>query len=400
MSSLADKITTILKGLFPEPVFLHEPTFEGKEWEYVKQCLDTGWVSTAGSFVESFEHRLAEFTSVPHVVATVNGTAALHLCLELINLQQDEEVLTPALSFVATANAIKYCGGIPHFVDSDERTLGVDPEKLRSYLREETRLYSGRCWNKRTGRPISALIVVHTFGCPVDIDPIVEICKEFQLVLIEDAAESLGSYYKGRHTGNWGLLSALSFNGNKLVTTGGGGAILTHDPELARLAKHLETTAKLTHPWAYKHDQVGFNYRLPNINAALGCAQLERLPELLLEKRGLAEVYRKAFENVEEVSFFVEPDFAKSNYWLNVLLLNTHESGQLESLLEKTNRQKIMTRPAWDLMHTMHMFSDCPRMNLNTAEQLRSRIINLPSGPTLFRGLNKSEPLSDGGRNG
>jgi perosamine synthetase len=397
MLSLAENVTATLKKLFPEPAVLHEPVFEGHEWDYVKQCLDTGWVSTAGSFVESFEHRLEDLTNISHAVATVNGTAALHMCLELIDLKRDEEVLAPTLSFVATANSIKYCNGIPHFVDSEERTLGVDPEKLRSYLHEETKLHSGHCWNKRTGRTIRALIVVHTFGCPVDLDPILDICREFKLVLIEDAAESLGSYYKGRHTGNWGLLSALSFNGNKIVTTGGGGAILTQDSELARLAKHLTTTAKVSHSWEYMHDKVGFNYRLPNINAALGCAQLENFPRLLTEKRGLAAAYRKAFEDVNGVSFFVEPGFVKSNYWLNVLLLNKNNLEQLESVLKMTNQQKIMTRPAWDLMHTLPIFSDCPRMNLEGAEQIRKRLINLPSGPNLFRRLGKLRK-PDGGK--
>jgi perosamine synthetase len=383
MLSLAEKITAVLKELFPEPAVLHEPVFEGNEWDYVKQCLDTGWVSTSGSFVESFENRLAEFTGIPYVVATVNGTAALHMCLELIDLKRDEEVLSPTLSFVATANAIRYSGGIPHFVDSEERTLGVHPEKLRSYLRDETKLHSGRCWNKRTGRPISALIVVHIFGCPVDLDPIMEICKEFKLVLIEDAAESLGSYYKDQHTGNKGILSAMSFNGNKVITAGGGGAIFTHDLELASLAKHLTTTAKTSHLWGYFHDRIGYNYRLPNINAAIGCAQLEKLPEFLDQKRKLSLNYKRRFEGMEGFKFFTEPEFCKSNYWLNSLILDPENKKYLTPLLKLTNRTGIMTRPIWEPMHTLPMYKDCPRMDLSVAENLAQRILNIPSSPTL-----------------
>ncbi|MEK9627532.1 MAG: LegC family aminotransferase [Nitrospinota bacterium] len=383
MSSLAENITAILKEVSPGPVGLHEPLFNGKEWDYVKQCLDTGWVSTSGSFVEKFENQLAEFTNIPHVIATNSGTSALHVCLELIDLKRGEEVLSPALSFVATANAIKYCDGIPHFVDSEERTLGVDPQKLRSYLRKETKLLYDRCWNKRTNRPIRALIVVHTFGCPVDLDPIVEICKENKLVLIEDAAESLGSYYKGRHTGNWGLLSALSFNGNKIVTTGGGGAILTRDPELARIAKHLTTTAKLSHPWEYNHDNIGYNYRLPNINAALGCAQLEQLENFLQQKRALALRYNNLFEKLKGFRFFTEPESCKSNYWLNVLILDRENANQMTSILELTNKSGIMTRPVWELMSSLPMYKDCPRMDLSGAEDLQRRTINIPSSPIL-----------------
>jgi perosamine synthetase len=383
MSSITDKITTILKGLFPESVSLHEPVFGGNEWDYVKQCLDTGWVSSAGKFVDRFEGQLAEFTGSEHVVATINGTAALHICLQLAGVQQDDEVLIPPLTFVATANAVKYCGGIPHFVDSNEKTLGVDPEKLESHLKEVAVIRSGVCVNKITERPIKALVVVHTFGHPVDLDPIVKICHYYKLKLVEDAAESLGSYYKGHHTGNWGILSALSFNGNKVITTGGGGAILTQDKKLAEQAKHLTTTAKVSHKWAYIHNCIAYNYRLPNINAALGCAQLEQLPQFLTEKRLLAKKYIKVFSGVEGVVSFIEPSYARSNYWMNVLLFDKECVNDLEITLKQTNDQGIMTRPAWNLLHTLPMFANCPRSGLETAESLATRLLNLPSSPIL-----------------
>jgi perosamine synthetase len=401
MSSLAKKITTILKKLFPEPVVLHEPIFKGNEWDYVKQCLDTGWVSSAGKFVDRFERQLEEFTNSRHVIAVVNGTAALQICLQLTEVQQNDEVLIPTLTFVATANTVKYCGAIPHFVDSDEKSLGVDPEKLEDYLKEIAEIRSDICINKKTGRPIRAMVVVHTFGHPVDLDPLVELCNRYKLKLIEDAAESLGSYYKECHTGNRGVLSALSFNGNKVITTGGGGAILTQDKNLAEQAKHLTTTAKVPHKWAFMHDCVAYNYRLPNINAALGCAQLEQLPDFLTRKRLLAEKYNRVFCGVEGVVCFNEPNYARSNYWMNVLLFDRECVDDLEIVLKQTNDQDIMTRPAWNLMHTLPMFSNSPRMNLSMAESLRQRVINLPSSPALFREPNqKPSRADDGERNG
>ena len=358
---------------------LHEPYFGGNEWLYLKECLDTGWVSSAGQFVDQFEQQLSEHTGASYAVAVVNGTAALHICLKLAGVSQGDEVLVPALTFVATANAVVYCGAIPHFVDSEEKTLGLDPYKLSSYLNEIANVHPEGCFNKQTGRRIKAVVPMHTFGHPVDLDPLVELCERFKLVLIEDAAESLGSYYKGRHTGSLGLLSAVSFNGNKVITTGGGGAVLTNDESLAKLAKHITTTAKNPHRWAFVHDQTGYNYRMPNINAALGCAQLEQLPAFLEKKRSLAERYRKVFDGIDWVKFFTELDFARSNYWLNVLLLDESIAGQRDHLLELANSMGILTRPAWVLMHKLPMFQECPRMDLRVAESLERRIINLPS---------------------
>ncbi len=378
-------IIEALQGVLPkgQKVSLHEPRFEGNEWNYVKDCLDTGWVSSVGSYVDRFEELLAEYTGVKRAVAVVNGTAALHLSLKIAGVKPNDEVLIPALTFVATANAVAYCGAVPHLADSEERTLGLDPGKLALHLEEIGEVRPDGCYNKQTGRRIKAIVPMHTFGHPVDLDPILETCQRFKLELIEDAAESLGSYYKGKHTGNWGKLSTLSFNGNKTITTGGGGAILTNDEELGKLAKHLTTTAKVSHPWLFYQDMVGYNYRLPNINAALGCAQMEQLPRFLEQKRVLAEEYRRTFSAVEGVRFVTEPEFGRSNYWLNALLLDEPYSGQRDQLLGESNKLGIMTRPAWTLMHKLPMYQDAPRMDLSVAESLERRLINIPSSAFL-----------------
>ncbi|WP_088228624.1 LegC family aminotransferase [Desulfosporosinus sp. FKB] len=380
------RVLNIVKALrqviLPErgSVALHEPTFEGNEWDYVKECLDTGWVSSVGKFVDRFESQLAEFTGVKYVVAVANGTAALHICLKLAGVENGDEVIIPALTFIATANAVCYCGAIPHMADSDFNTLGLDPYKLRGYLEDIAEIRQDGCYNRQTGRKIKAVVPMHTFGHPVDLDPLVELCQEYKLALIEDAAESLGSYYKGRHTGNFGKLAALSFNGNKVITTGGGGAILTNDESLGKLAKHLTTTAKVPHKWAFNHDQIGYNYRMPNINAALGCAQLEQLPSFLKIKRALAENYRAVFQGMDHVKFFGEPSFAQSNYWLNALLLDEESAELRDPILSETNDLGIMTRPVWTLMSKLPMFGECPKMDLTVAESIEHRLINIPSG--------------------
>jgi perosamine synthetase len=386
-NKIVENVLRALEAVLPanrNPIPLHEPVFRGNEWAYVKECLDSGWVSSVGKYVDRFEGMLTDFTGVERAAAVVNGTAALHTALMLVGVHPNDEVLSPTLTFVATSNAIAYCGAIPHFVDSEPKTLGVDPTKLLQYLQEVCDVHGGFCINKYTGRTIRALVVVHLYGHPVDMEPLAEICERYNLTLIEDAAESLGSYYKGKHTGHWGKITALSFNGNKTITTGGGGAILTNDHELGNLAKHVTTTARLPRGWLFFHDQVGYNYRMPNINAALGCAQMEELPDFLSSKRALAQKYRVAFSDVTGVDFFVEPDFARSNYWLNVILLN-HEYQELrDSILEETNARGIGTRPAWTLLHKLPMYQSCPRMELGCAESLESRIINIPSGPNIF----------------
>ena len=379
--AIVDTLATVLKG----PAVLHEPALNGNEWDYVKDCLDTGWVSTAGKYVETFETMLADITGARHAIACVNGTAALHAAFILAGIEAGDEVIMPSLTFVGTANAAAAMGAVPHFADAEERTLGIDPVRLKEYLQDIAGVTDGVCRNKATGRRIAALVPMHTFGHPVDMDPLVGLCDEFSLTLIEDAAESLGSSYKGVHTGNFGRLSVLSFNGNKTVTAGGGGAILTNDGALAAEARHLTTTAKLPHKWEYRHDRVGFNYRLPNINAALGVAQLEQLPGFLDRKRRLAKAYEAAFADTQGVRFFTEPDFATSNYWLNALLLESDTTEMRDDVLAITNDNGFMTRPAWTPMHELPMYADCPRMELTVAESLARRLINIPSSPGLIK---------------
>ena len=368
------------------PVALHEPCFVGKEWDYLKECLDSTYVSSVGKFVDRFEADLATYTGAKHAIAVVNGTAALHVALLLAGVKSGDEVLIPALTFVATANAVAYCGATPHFVDSEERTLGLAPHALREYLQCMTEIHSGQCVNRNTGRVIRALVPMHTFGHPVDIEEVIAVARDFHLVLVEDAAESLGSFVQGRHTGTFGLMGTLSFNGNKIITTGGGGAILTNNAELARHAKHLTTTAKVAHRWEYLHDEIGYNYRLPNINAALGCAQLEQITDFLAAKRHLFERYQTAFALVPQAHIVAEPDSCRSNYWLQTLLLDESAAGQRDAILIATNDAGVMTRPTWTLMHRLAPYSECPKMNLPVAESLERRLINLPSSEYMSNG--------------
>lgn len=379
------EVVNKLKECLPSNEFnaLHEPKFSGNEWIYVKECLDTGWVSSVGKYVDQFEQKLAEFTGAKHAVAVVNGTAALHASLLVLGVQPNDEILVPALTFIATVNAITYCGAVPHFVDSEFRTMGVDPVKLKDYLTEIAEFRGEYCYNKRTGRRMKAVVAMHTFGHPVDLEPLLAVCNQFNLVLVEDAAESLGSYYKGKHVGNWGKLAAFSFNGNKIMTTGGGGAITTNNSLLAKQLKHLTTTAKIPHKWEFVHDQIGYNYRMPNINAAIGCAQLEQIPEFIQSKRALAKRYQAVFETLRGIACFTEAEFASSNYWLNVLLLDEEVIDQRDSLLELTNEQGIMTRPIWTLINKLDMYKDCPKMDLSVAESLSRRVVNIPSSVRL-----------------
>ena len=379
-------IVATVRGLLGDvglPFALHEPEFAGREWDYVKNCLDTGWVSSVGSYVDRIERDIAGFTGCGHAIATSNGTSALHICLLLAGVVADDEVLIPTLTFIATANAVAYIRAVPHFVDSEAVSLGVDAAKLDAYLRETAQIIDGVCINRRTGAPIRALVVMHVFGHPSDVDALLELAQRWKLILIEDAAESLGSYYRGRHTGNFGLISALSFNGNKIVTTGGGGAVLTNDSELARRAKHLTTTARTAHRWNFLHDEVGYNYRMPNLNAALGCAQLEQLPSMLKRKRQLAERYEEAFAAVGGVRFLREPPGTSSNYWLNAIVLDENLGAYRDDVLGALNDAGYGCRPVWTLMHRLPMFETCPRMDLDLAEQMEARLINLPSSAKL-----------------
>lgn len=384
--SVAARVIRVLDDVLPQTdhtIPLHEPLFEGNEWEYVKECIDTGWVSSAGSYVDRFERDLAEYTGAKHAVVVVNGTSALHVCLRLAGVEQNDEVILPALTFVATANAVAYQGAVPHFADSEESSLGLAPGKLGDYLSDIAEVRDGTCYNKETGRRIQAVVPMHAYGHPVDIDALQEVCDRFQIAMVEDAAESLGSLYRGEHTGTFGLCSSLSFNGNKTITTGGGGAILTDDADIAQRAKHLTTTAKKDHRWEYYHDRTGYNYRMPNLNAALGCAQLERLPSFLERKRVLANRYAREFASVSGVTFVDEPEYAQSNFWLNTILLDAQYATERDAVLSETNDTGYMTRPTWQLMHRLPMYSSCPRMDLAVAESLEQRLINIPSTPNL-----------------
>ena len=383
-ATLAEQIVTAIRTVVGAgPVALHEPSFTGNEWLYLKECLDSTFVSSVGKFVGRFESELAAFTGAKYAIVVVNGTAALHIALKLAGVKVNDEVLIPALTFVATGNAVTYCGATPHFVDSDARTLGVDAAKLRDYLINHTEQRAGQCVNRSTGRVIRALVPMHAFGHPVDLDGLMAVTHDFNLALIEDAAESLGSYYHGRHTGTFGLMGTLSFNGNKTITTGGGGAILTDDAEFARHAKHLTTTAKLPHAWEYRHDEIGYNYRMPNLNAALGCAQLEQLPAMIATKKGLFQRYQAVFAPVAGVNLMAEPEQCQSNYWLQTLLLDAEQTNQRDAILKATNDAGFMTRPAWILMHELTPFNDCPRMDLAGAQSLSQRLINIPSSAKL-----------------
>ena len=383
---LEEQILVAIRAVLPDPArtyALHEPEFAGKEWEYVKDCIDTRMVSSVGSYVDRFEGMLEEYTGAKHAVAVVNGTAGLHIALKLAGVELGDEVLVPALTFVASANAVTYCGGTPHFMDSEEPTLGTDPDKLREYLKKATEQRSGLCINRKTGKVIRAMLPMHTFGHPVKLDDLLKVANDHQIKLIEDAAESIGSLYNGKHTGTFGLLGVLSFNGNKTITTGGGGAILTNNRELAQKAKHLTTTAKIPHAWDYRHDEAGYNYRLPNLNAALGCAQLEQLPGFLKSKRRLYHLYQAALQGVIGGDLFSEPAGCQSNFWLQTLVLKNEQKTDLELILAKLHGEKILARPAWIPLHQLAPFQDFPRMDLQTTENLAQRILNLPSSACL-----------------
>ena len=362
---------------------LHEPVFAGNEIAYLEECIKSTFVSSVGKFVDRFENMLEEVTGARRAIAVVNGTAALHACFTLAGVEAGDEVMSPALTFIATTNAIAYCGASPHFIDSSFRTLGMDAQALGARLDAIAQRGAGGTINRETGRKIAAIAPMHTFGHPVDMDEIVAIARHWDIAVVEDAAESLGSTYKGHAVGSQARLAALSFNGNKIVTTGGGGAILTNDEELGRRAKHITTTAKLPHKWAFVHDEVGFNYRLPNLNAALGCAQLEQLDGFLASKRRLAAAYQRAFAGVPGVQFSREPEGTTSNYWLNAILLDEAHADLRDEVLTALNASGFGARPTWTLMHRLPMFAACPRGDLRVAESIERRLINLPSSASI-----------------
>ena len=381
---IADSIITALrKALGEGDVALHEPRFVGSEQRYVQDCIASTYVSSVGAYVDRFEKELAAYTGAHHAVAVVNGTAALQVALQLAGVRANDEVIVPALTFIATANAVHYLGAIPHFADSNEHTLGLDPLALRDWLQITAESVPGGYRNRNTGRRIRAIVAMHTFGHPCDLDGLLEVAHDYRLALVEDAAESLGSFYQGQHTGTFGLLGTLSFNGNKIVTTGGGGAILTNDPRLADHAKHLTTTAKRPHRWDYVHEEIGYNFRMPNLNAALGCAQLEQLPEFLASKRRLFVRYQRAFSGIREARLMEEEAGCESNYWLQTLILSEDVADFRSEILRATNDAGLMTRPSWRLMHQLSPYRSCPRAPLPSSESLGERLINLPSSSGL-----------------
>ena len=357
-------------------VSLHEPLFIGNEKKYLTECIDTNFVSSVGKFVDLFEEKIADYTGAKYAVACVNGTSALHLALKMIGVGCDDEVLTQPLTFIATANAISYCGAHPVFLDIDKDTLGLSPESLEAFLKENAKVKNGVCFNKKTKRKISACIPVHIFGHPCRIEKIVKICKEYNIPVIEDAAESMGSLYKERHTGTFGKIGVLSFNGNKIITTGGGGMLLFNDKKIAKKAKHLSTQAKVPHQWEFYHDAIGYNYRMPNINAALGIAQLEKLDFFIKRKRGLAKEYESFFKRIG-IEFFKEPADSCSNYWLNTIILKNRS--ERDAFLRYSNKHNVMSRPAWRLMTRLPMFKHCQSYNTSNANELADRIVNIPS---------------------
>ena len=367
-----------VKNLYKrDTVPLHEPLFIGNEKKYILDCIDSTFVSSVGRYVDIVEQKLAEFTGAKYCVMTVNGTSALHIALLLSGVKPETEIITQPLTFVATCNAISYCGAKPVFVDVDEDTLGMSPKSLKRFIENNCKFENGKLINKVTGRRISAIVPMHTFGHPCKIDEIVNLAKEYNLPVVEDAAESLGSRYKDKHTGTFGLLGVLSFNGNKIITSGGGGAILTNDEELAKKAKHITTTAKIPHRWEYYHDSIGYNYRMPNINAALLLGQLENLEKFIKIKRDLAVIYNNFFDSLG-VKFVLEPDNAFSNYWLNAIILNNRL--ERDEFLEYTNDNGVMTRPCWVLMNKLPMYKDNYTFESKVAEYLEDRLVNIPSG--------------------
>jgi perosamine synthetase len=373
----------LVTGRSSDFIPLHAPEFRGREWEMVKDCIDTGWVSSVGSYVDRFEQEVAAASGVRFGVAVVNGTAALHIALLLAGVRAGDEVMLPSLTFIATANAVSHAGAVPHLVDSSEVTLGLDPEALEKHLDRIGARRSGGTFNRETGRRIAAIVPMHAFGVPVDMDPLMTLAAHWNIPIVEDAAESLGSRYKGKPCGSFGLMATLSFNGNKIITTGGGGAIVTDNEAIAKRAKHLTTTAKLPHRWAFVHDEVAYNYRLPNINAALGCAQFEQLPERLAAKRLLAQRYADSFANFKGARILCEPKESESNYWLNTLILDQSHADRRDAVLEALNGSGLMARPVWTLMHRLPMFASCPCADLSMAEALEARIVNLPSSAGL-----------------
>lgn len=373
------KITDFIHDLYGGGDFipLSVPVFIGNEKKYLNECIDTTFVSSVGKFVDRFEEETAKYTGCKRAVVCVSGTNALHMSLMLAGVERDDEVLTQALTFIATCNALSYIGAHPVFIDVDKDTMGLSPVAVREWLAKNSEQKDGQCYNKRTGRRIKACVPMHTFGHPVHLDELIEVCNGYHIELVEDAAESIGSLYKGKHTGTFGKVGALSFNGNKTITTGGGGMMLFNDEELGAYAKHITTQAKVPHRWEFRHDHIGYNYRMPNINAAIGCAQLEHIEEYVASKRKTAKAYEEFFKNILDVDFFTEPENTRSNYWLNVVILKDKDAQQ--DFLQYTNDKGVMTRPIWELMNRLSMFEQCENDGLKNTIWFADRVVNIPS---------------------
>ena len=356
---------------------LHAPTFAGNEKKYLNECIDTTFVSSVGKFVDLFEQKIAEYTGAKQAVVCVNGTNALHIALKLSGVEKGDEVITQPLTFIATTNAIVYAGAVPVFVDVDKDTMGLSPKSLEQFLQANAELRANECFHKQTNRRIKACMPMHTFGHACRIEEIMDICERYHIEVVEDAAEAMGSYYKGKHLGSFAKIGAISFNGNKTITTGGGGVILTNDETIGKHAKHLTTQAKLPHAWEFVHDEIGYNYRMPNINAALGVAQLEQLDHFLANKRTTAEAYKNYFQK-QGIAFFAERAEERCNYWLNAIILKNKE--ERDAFLTESNAKAVMTRPIWQLMNRLPMFKDSPKTDLSNAEWLEARVVNIPSG--------------------
>ena len=379
------QVIDFIKSLYGNQDFipLSAPRFLGNEKKYLDECINTTFVSSVGKFVDRFENDMATYTGAKKAVVCVSGTNALHMAMMLVGVERDDEVLTQALTFIATCNAISYIGAHPVFLDVDKTTMGLSPDSVKAWLVKNAEIRNGQCYNRNTCRRVKACVPMHTFGHPVRIEELVDVCNEYHIELVEDAAESVGSKYKGKHTGLFGKVGALSFNGNKTITTGGGGMLLFMDEELGALAKHLTTQAKVPHRWEFRHDHIGYNYRMPNINAALGCAQLENLDDFIADKRETANAYAEFFRNVDGVDFFTEPENCFSNYWLNVVVLKDREAQQ--AFLQETNDNGVMTRPVWEPMNQLSMFKDCEHDGLANTMWLVDRVVNIPSSVRLVK---------------
>jgi len=364
-----------------EQVYLHNPYLIGNEKKYLNECIDSTFVSSVGRFVTLFEEKIANYTGAKKAVVCVNGTSALHMAMMLVGVERNDEVITQALTFIATCNAISYIGAHPVFIDVDRDTMGLSPVAVEKWLSHNAEMRAGICFNKTTGRRIKACVPMHTFGHPVHLDELVAVCEKYNIELVEDAAESLGSFYKGKHTGTFGKVGAISFNGNKTITTGGGGALLFNDEKLAKQAKHLTTQAKVSHKWEFIHDAIGYNYRMPNVNAAIGCAQIEKIEHILSNKRETSTSYLNFFEGQKDIEFFKEPKDCQSNYWLNVILLKDKNAQQ--EFLQFSNDHGVMTRPVWQLMNKLPMFSDCQTDELENTKWFEDRVVNIPSSVRL-----------------